>query len=384
MIRAPVNPTLVTWARERGRLASNDLVKRFPKLAEWETGTLQPTFKQADDFAAYVNVPVGYLFLSEPPNESLPIADNRAVAGKLQMSPSVEMLDVIRICQSRQAWFQDFVIKDGRNALPFVASATLRTSPSETAREMREMFKFGLTARQGTRSWSESMRLLISAADRSGFLVMVSGIVGCNTHRRLDPAEFSGVALSDPFAPLVFVNGSDPKAAQMFTLVYEIAHIWLGLSAVSTCRAAQSRNISVEERWCSDVAAEFLVPTSILQAELRYDEPLAQVLRRLTRIFKVSSLVVLRRMLEVDWLEFAEFERSWRDEAKRVPPYTPREGSGGDFYRTLLSRVGLRFARSLVQSTLEGQTLYRDAYRLLGIRRGRTFEEFARRINAST
>ena len=384
MIRAPVNPELLSWARERARLASNDLVRRFPKLPEWENGTIRPTFKQTDDFASYVNVPVGYLFLSKPPTESLPIADNRAIAGTSQASPSIELLDVIRLCYERQTWFQDFVRIEELDVLPLVGSATLSTSPSETAREMRDFFKFGVTARQGFRSWSDCMRTLMSVADRSGILVMVSGIVACNAHRRLDPEEFSGFALSDPVAPLVFVNSSDTRAAQMFSLVHELAHIWLGSSAISTCQAATSLSSVDEERWCNAVSAEFLVPAFTLRAELRDGEPLPEALKRLTRIFKVTGLVLLRRMLEVGWLEVAEFESSWREEAQRVPPRPQRQASGGDFYRSLLSRVGLRFARALVQSTLEGQTLYRDAYRLLGVRRSRTFEEFARRIKAKT
>ena len=63
MIRAPVNPSLVTWSRERARLTSDDLIQRFPKLTEWESGARQPTFKQADAFTSAVHVPVGYLFL---------------------------------------------------------------------------------------------------------------------------------------------------------------------------------------------------------------------------------------------------------------------------------------------------------------------------------
>lgn len=382
MTRAPVNPVLLTWARERARLASNDLVRRFPKLPEWESGTLRPTFKQTDEFASHVNVPVGYLFMSEPPNESVPLADNCAVAGTSQASPSIELLDVIRLCYERQTWFQDFARVEKLDALPFVGSAALSTSPSETAREMRDFLEFGVTARQGFRSWSDCMRMLTSVADRSGILVMVSGIVGCNTHRRLDPEEFSGFALSDPVAPLVFVNSSDTSASQLFSLVHELAHIWLGSSAISDCQAVTSRSNGEVERWCSAVSAEFLVPASGLRAELRDDEPLPQALKRLTRIFKVSSLVLLRRMHEVGWLDAAGFESSWRDEAQRVPPRSQRQASGGDFYRSLLSRVGTRFARSLVQSTLEGQTMFRDAYRLLGIRRSRTFEEFARRLDA--
>ena len=245
---------------------------------------------------------------------------------------------------------------------------------------MRETLGFGLAARRECPTWTGALRLFIRQADEAGVLVMVSGIVKSNTHRRLDPAEFRGFALSDPLAPLVFVNGADTKAAQMFTLAHELAHLWLGDSALSNSGAAPTPGFQREEVWCNAVAAELLVPLAALRVELRRDETLPHALSRLTRSFKVSNLVILRRLLDANWLDRARFDVAWAEEVTRLRTLSQRGSDGGNFYRTTLSRVSRRFARALVISTLEGQTLYRDAFRMLGVSRTETFNNLGREV----
>ncbi len=378
MIRVPIEPELLRWARERAGKSEEDLVTRFKKLSEWESGATQPTLNQLEAFARAVHVPVGYLFLSEPPDEPVPIPDFRTFAGEAVSRPSPNLLDTIYTCQDRQGWYREFARVDGQPERTFVGSATIDTPAEVAAGEMQDSLGFDLSARRNCSTWTDALRLFIRHADDAGVLLMVSGVVASNNRRRLDPTEFRGFCLSDSLAPLIFVNGADTKAAQIFTLAHELAHLWLGDTALSNA-GVETLDGRSEEIWCNAVAAEFLVPLDALRTNLRAGESLPDTLPRLARTFEVSTLVVLRRLFDVGRLDRATFDTAWREEVERLHVFDRRSG-GGDFYRTTSARVSRRFARALVVSTIEGQTLYRDAFRMLGISKTSTFSNLGREV----
>lgn len=380
MTRVAVGAGMLTWARERAGLEPADLAHRFPKLAAWEAGDAQPTLKQLEAFAKAVHVPVGYLFLPAPPEESLPIPDFRTLASQGIHRASPNLLDMVYACQERQGWYREFAQATRQPEAGFVGSAALDSAPEAVAAGMARTLGFDLQARADCRTWEEALRLFIAQADRIGVLVMVSGVVLSNNRRVLDPEEFRGFALADRRAPLVFINGADTRSGQMFTLAHELAHLWLGSSAVSDASAAPPSGYRREEVWCNAVAAELLVPLAALRPELRKVEALDAALQRLARRFKVSTLVILRRLLDARWLDRATFETAWAAERARLREIAGSGAGGGDFYRTTLSRVSRRFARALVESTLEGQTLYRDAFRMLGIAKTATFNHVGREV----
>lgn len=379
MTRVAIQPEMFRWARDRARMDNLALMARFPHLEAWEAGEAQPTLRQLEDYARATHAPVGYFFLPEPPVEPLPIPDFRTVANRAIARPSPDLLDMVYACQQRQEWYRDHAQVTGQSVLPFVGSLTVAASPLEAAAQLRQTLGFSVEERRVCSTWTEALRAFIEQADRIGVMVMVSGVVLNNNTRHLDPQEFRGFALSDALAPLVFINGADSKAAQMFTLAHELAHLWLGQTALSDTSADTLPNNAVEV-WCNKVAAELLVPMDSFRAELMADEPVAETLKRLARHFKVSSLVILRRLLDAGHIDHPTFFNAYRAELARLREIEASGTGGGDFYRTTAARVSKRFARALVESTLEGRTLYRDAFHMLGIAKTSTFNEFGRSL----
>lgn len=371
-VRVEVKPALLRWACDRAGIQADELAHRFPRFADWERETARPTLKQLEQFANATHTPIGFLFLPEPPTEQVPIPDFRTAGNQRIEHPSPDLLDTLYLCQQRQEWYRDFVRSQAETPLGFVGSVTVNSNIEATAAAMRRALGFDLEERRQTPTWTDALRRFIEQADGLGVLVMVNGVVGNNNYRKLDPDEFRGFALADGLAPLVFINGADTKAAQMFTLAHELAHIWLGETALSDVGPVTLPTNQIE-RWCNQVAAELLLPLAIFRTDYQRGEDLRGALDRLARRFKVSTLVILRRIHDAGGLTQDQLWQAYQQELERLRAI--HRGGGGDFYLTQAARVGKRFARALVASTLEGQTLHRDAFRLLGFSKLATFRE---------
>jgi Zn-dependent peptidase ImmA (M78 family) len=374
--RVEVNPDLLAWARQRSGVRPDDLARRFPMLTAWERGERQPTLRQLESFAQATHTPVGFLFLPEPPDEQVPIPDYRTVGDTGVRRPSADLLDTIYQCQQRQDWYRDFAVVNHELPVELVGSLTTVVPVETAASAMRTVLGYGVGDRGG--SWTDALRILIERAESLGFLIMVNGVVGSNTHRKLNPREFRGFALADPMAPLVFLNGADSKAAQIFTLVHELVHLWLGGTALDDADPAAGAPDRDTEQWCNQVAAEVLMPLSVIPAALAPEEALPETVERLARKFKVSTLVVLRRLQDAGVLNRDEYRAAYDAELRKILGILSEPGSGGgNFYNTLPYRLGRRFTRAVVMSTLEGQTLYHDALQMLSVKKISTFNGIA-------
>lgn len=377
-MRVTVQPALLEWAVERSGLSNSDVGRRFPRFDAWISGERLPTFSQLEGFAKAVHAPLGYLFLNEPPHEPVPIPDFRTLGNEGVRRASPDLLETIYLCQSRQEWYREHAIAEGAEPVAFVGSVQTSTPITLAADGIRRALGFTVDERSRFANWEEARRKLIDAIEDLGVLVMVSGIVGNNTHRALDPQEFRGFALADSFAPVLFVNGADTKAAQIFTLIHEVAHIGAGQTGLSDVRLAEHEAHASEE-WANQIAAEVLLPLASLRTEYRHDLDVVE-LERLARLFKVSTLVVIRRIFDGGMLGWDDYRSRYRAEVDRIMDIIARRNAGatgGDWRKTQPLRISRTFARAVVADAFEGRTLFRDAYALVGAARHETFQNLA-------
>lgn len=365
-----LSPDVLRWAAgqvgESLESLAQAVVKRDRDRMRLLEGKL--TSPQAEKVAKLTGVPFGLLFLERPPEIKKPtIPDLRQTVDASPLSSDFD--DVLADALRKQHWYVDYLRELGAQPLKFVGKFgnQLRPNADDVANDLIAELGFTPTLRRVAKSTDEYFTLMAELAEAAGVLVMKSGIVGSSTKRPLSVQEFRGFAIVDSLAPLVFVNGRDAQVASVFTLVHELAHIWLGQSGVSDLGGATPRGV---EQTCNRVAAEVLVS----RAEFLREWASAPDIERLARLFRVSRLVIARRALELGKIDQAGYDTAAK--ATNVPPRTT---SGGSPYLTIPARNSKRFTTALVKSALSGETLLREAASLLNVRT-QTVMELGRRI----
>lgn len=372
MSTALIHNNVLKWARERSHIDIAMLAHKLPvkseKIVEWEEGVSRPTFKQAQKLAKVLHVPFGYLFLPEPPDEKLPVPDLRTVGDRKARQFSVDLRDVIADVLRKQDWYRDYRIEERYERIPFIGKFSLSSSVFEISKDITTLLRLSIAERTEAANWEQFLRLLIDRSEELGLWIMRSGKVGNNTRRILEVDEFRGFALCDEYAPVVFLNGTDAKAAQIFSLVHELTHLWLGESGISDLELSNedSARLNEIERKCNEVAAEVLVPKAILQDRWNRESSLSTNAEKLSRFFKVSGVVIARRALDIGLVQRFEFFAFYQQQSDSWRREKERHHGGGDFYRNLPIANGRHFTEAVIQSVFMQNTLMRDGARLLG------------------
>lgn len=372
--QALINPAILTWARQRAGLSLDALarklnVKNAEKLVEWENGDSRPTFRQAQSIANATHVPFGYLFLSKPPQEELPIPDLRTVANKQHNDASVDMKDVIKQVLIKQQWYKDYLIKLEEQPLRFVGKFNIHSSAYEVAQDIRAVLDVPVP-KKGT--WEDYHRSLLKGAEQARILVMRSGIVGNNTRRKLQVSEFRGFAISDNMAPVVFINSSDAPTARLFTFIHELAHIWIGRSGISDLE----HNHAQEEKFCNEVAGEFLVPESAFKKIWSHECSLLTNLTELNKQLHISKLTAARRALHFGAISEDSYWSYYQSELKA---FKDKKSGQGDFNTNAGAKNSKLLSSAVVSEALSGRMLLRDASNLLGVKPS-NIKSYARKL----
>ena len=374
MTTLSISPEMLRWAASRLGTTVDGLALDMAspkKLAQFKEGTLTST--QASALAAKLRVPFGHLFLGTPPKDiRREIPDLRQTPAPEPLSPA--FFEALSDIERKVAWFSQHLKENDINGPSFVGKfkgMKIPPSPKVVAKDIVATLRLTPADRRESKTLDGFYNLLANRFEELGILVFRSGVARGNPHRPLPVSEFRGFAISNPLVPVVFTNGRDAPAAWIFTLIHEAAHIWLGVSGVSDVSASSNGVTRGVEALCNQVAAEVLTPEDEFRRFWRNDDQ--NQFSQLAKHFMVSKLVVARRALD-----FGLIDRATYQEVAAVSAIK-KDSSGGNPYATIPIRSSRRFTETLLNSAMVGETMLREAGRLLNVRPSTVVELHRRR-----
>jgi Zn-dependent peptidase ImmA (M78 family) len=370
-MQAEVNiaPEIMNWIEQHmkaGRINSSML----ENFQHWKSGEKKPTFNQVETFSRVTNIPLGYFFLRTPPTEDLSLLAYRTIDSYELQNPSRNLIDTIHDMENVQEWMRDYLVASDNAMLNFVGSQRDNRNPQEIAELMRKNLKLTIDWYNQSKNAWDSFKKIREKAEILGILIMMNGIVGSNTHRKLEIEEFRAFTLIDRYAPLIFINSNDSQNGKLFSLLHEMAHVWLGKDNFFNDRYSAATSVNDTEILCNAIAAEFLVPQSLFVQKWReqldktdFEEKVISV----ASYFKCGTTVIARKALINKYIDMPQYNKIAQDAViyfNKIQEEKKDDESGGDFYKTMTTRIDGRFLNAIANSIQEGRTLYSDAFRL--------------------
>lgn len=346
----------------------DEYLHKFPAIKEWVDQAKKPTVKQLEKLAKKLHLPFGNLFL-HPPQENIPFPFFRTLEQTNQHT-SLNVYDTILILQRRQDWLTEYLIENDEPPLSFVGKFNASTDYLTIVNNIRETLSISAEWANGFATVEDSLNFIVRKIEGIGIMVNFNGVVENNNYRHIAVEECRGFVLVNTMAPFMFINASDAKAAQLFTIIHELAHVWLGESAGFDNKNLMPADNPLE-KLCDMIAAEFLVPADSFNRLWNHGGDIV----RLSRYFKVSQVVIARRALDLGKISKREFFAFYNNYMLGLRQRKEAQSGGGNFYATARKRVGVSFAAYVDHAVKQKKLLYRDAYKITGLR-GDTYQNF--------
>jgi Zn-dependent peptidase ImmA (M78 family) len=368
-----VNPRILTWAREAAGLSLEEAARAVgfggadpaARLAAMEAGELVPTRRQLSKMAEKYRRPILTFYLPEPPAAAPKAHDFRRMRDRDPASEA-RVQALVRDVRVRQALVLS-ALQDMQEdePLPFVGSVRPEQGPQAIADAMRTALDFDIATYRAARTTDDAFKLLREAVEQIGVYVLLIGNLGHHTSS-IDPAVFRGFALADRVAPFIVINENDSRAAWSFTLLHELAHVFLGQTGIS----GYDGDAPVEEL-CDAAAARFLLAPRELDAIAVRGLPLddlAEAIGTFAGARKVSRKMVtynLRRERRISWATYRELSDLF--DAERLAR-ARAEGGAVDYYTVRRHRVGRGLTRLVDRMVQGGVLTSTKAGRVLGVK----------------
>jgi len=377
-----VNPEILKWARETAGLSQADAVKKLgigeargvaavDRLAALERGEVPPTRRQLLNMVHHYRRPLVTFYMAAPPRKGDRGQDFRNVPDR--HTGAEALVDaLVRDIRARQSMVREVLVNEEEaRPLPFIGSMEMNEGIGAVLASIRQTIRLDLAEFRTQATPESAFALLRSRVEAAGVFVLLVGNLGSH-HTAIDVAAFRGFALADPIAPFIVVNDQDTKPAWSFTLLHELAHLWLGTTGVSGAFADAQI-----EQFCNAVAAGFLLPANELplvgvnrHTAFGIATPLIGDFaeeRHLSRTMVAYALFQAGFVDELTWLGLTRmFNLQWRQ--SRAAMRERQADSGANYYVVRRHRLGSALLHFVSRNISDGVLTPTKASKVLGVK----------------
>ena len=303
--KAHITPKVFKWARESARMTEEIAAAKISvssdRLIDWEGGNSKPTIRQAQTLAKAYRRPFALFFLPDIPQDFQPLQDYRKKGSKELGTASIF---IIREIQQKQAWISEVNEQNEEEKIPFVGRFSLQDNPVTVSKDILSTLDINPLQYE----YENPIKEWIDKAESNGIFISRTSFI--HSRLKLDSNEIQGFAISDLYAPFVFINSSDWNAPQLFTLVHELAHIWIAETGISNqiqpIVRSQEKYHPIEI-FCNEVAANALIPIDYISELSKSDTTTSDQIFRYSKNLGISSFALLVRALNLNLISFSEY-----------------------------------------------------------------------------
>lgn len=343
----------------------SELRAKIKHLDKFMSGEKQPTFNQLSEIAKKINIPTGLLLLDRKIDTQSVKLEFRTLNSDGLLSPmSEELKNTIQEMQEKQEFLKNEIDED----LDFIGKFSIDDDIFETAKAIRE--KLGIPVFFQKECKNNPLAYFRNKVNELGVFVFFNGKVKSNTHRPLNLGEFRGFVLLDKKAPIIFINQKDSKNGQLFTLVHELVHLFIGENAIFNIVDTGKYQFDRTETFVNRVTAELLTPRQVFLEKVKDNRDI----KALANLFKVSEFVIVRRLLDLGIIakdEYKEHIRILEDKLKEIEFYnaSPDEEkkSNGNYHQNIKFMYDPRFVHYVRIAVNNRKISYTDAFRIIGV-----------------
>ncbi|PIR00205.1 MAG: peptidase [Nitrospinae bacterium CG11_big_fil_rev_8_21_14_0_20_45_15] len=378
-----INPQILKWARETAGLTIEEAVKKIvlngtkdttatERLTKLESGETEPTRSLLLKMAKQYHRPLITFYMSSPPRQGDRGQDFRTLSGLASNKANAWLDTLIRNVQARQGVLQAALEdEEESDTLQFIGSMKMEDGVPAVLESIQNTIHFNLSEFCSQRSPIEAFTLLREKVEAIGVFVLLMGDLGSH-HTKIDPEIFRGFALANNIAPFVIINDQDSRAAWSFTLLHELTHLWLGQTGVSGARPEKEI-----EKFCNDVASEFLLPSNELITIERgqsYEE-IYLYINHFANSRNLSNSMVAYKLFrrgQIDkaiWSRLNEaFQKLWFESQTNKKNKNKDRTGGPDYYIVRRQRVGTALINHVQRMMSGGILTTTKAGKILGVK----------------